>query len=71
MSSSFNFTPEQQDKFSNIYYQTKQLYPHLVENKVMKEKTKVLIAYAVINGDLPSNEIKDEAKETEMIELKD
>lgn len=48
---SFNFTPEQQEKFNLIYHETKKVHPKLVKDSVMKEKIKVLIAHTVINGD--------------------
>jgi hypothetical protein len=47
----FNFTPEQQAKFNLILKETKELYPHLVGDDVSLQRTKVLIAYTVINGD--------------------
>ena len=47
----FNFTPEQQEKFNAIYDETKKLYPHLVSDDVSIQRTKVLIAYTVINND--------------------
>lgn len=48
----FNFTTEQKARFKDIFHETERLYPELVSDKVMREKTKVLIAYTVINGDL-------------------
>ena len=68
----FNFTPEQQEKFTNIYYETKKLHPHLLANEVMKEKVKVLIAYTVINGDLVLPPKTEELEvENNCIEIKD
>ena len=49
----FNFTPGQQELFNQIYHETKIRHPHLVCDNIMKERTKVLIAYSVINGDKP------------------
>jgi hypothetical protein len=49
----FNFLPEQQEKFNLIYDETKKLHPHLTKDDIMRERTKVLIAYTVINGDKP------------------
>ena len=49
----FNFLPEQQEKFNLIYDETKKIYPHLIKDDIMRERTKVLIAYTVINGDKP------------------
>ena len=52
----FNFTPEQQEQFNQIYHETKIRHPHLVCDNIMKERTKVLIAHSVINGDKPLEE---------------
>ncbi len=57
----FNFTPEQQERFNLILDETKRIHPHLLLDEVSKERVKVLIAYSVINGDLPLKaEQKDE-----------
>ena len=56
----FNFTPEQQEQFNLIYHETKILHPHLVKDDIMKERTKILIAYTVINNDKPLNEASAE-----------
>ena len=55
----FNFTPEQQERFNLILAETKKVHPHLIVDQASKERIKVLIAYNVINGDLP---IKEEMK---------
>ena len=55
----FNFTPEQQERFNLILAETKKVHPHLIVDEASKERIKVLIAYNVINGDLP---IKEEMK---------
>ena len=55
----FNFTPEQQERFNLILAETKKVHPHLIVDEASKERIKVLIAYNVINGDLP---IKEEIK---------
>jgi hypothetical protein len=47
----FNFTPEQQEKFTLIYSETKKNYPYLVKDTIMRDKTKSLIACTIINGD--------------------
>ena len=49
----FNLTPEQQVKFNAIYKETGVLYSHLVEDVVMKEKVKVLIAHTILSNDAP------------------
>lgn len=56
----FNFTAEQQEQFNLIYAETKKIHPGLVEDEVWKHKTKVLIAYTVINGDEALKPKKDE-----------
>jgi hypothetical protein len=66
----FNFTAEQKIRFREIFHETERLYPELVSDKVVRERTKVLIAHTVINGDLPLDDIKEE-KANETIELKD
>ncbi len=48
---SFNFTPEQQERFNIIYHEIKKVHPSLVKDSFMKEKIKVLIANTAINGD--------------------
>ncbi len=64
----FNFTPEQELRFNAIYNETKKLYPHLVSDDLSKERTKVLIAYTVINPDkeLP---IREEIQEENNVSL--
>ena len=44
----FNFTNEQQERFSLLYAETKKQHPHLCD-EVMCEKTKVILAHFVIN----------------------
>ena len=44
----FNFTNEQQERFSLLYEETKKVHPHLCD-EVMSEKTKVILAHFVIN----------------------
>ena len=45
---SFNFTDEQQERFSLLYEETKKQHPQLCD-EVMSEKTKVILAHFVIN----------------------
>ena len=47
----FNLTPEQQERFNEIYEETKKVHPELVADEVGKQRVKVLIAYTVLNGD--------------------
>ena len=44
----FNFTNEQQERFSLLYAETKKQHPQLCD-EVMCEKTKVILAHFVIN----------------------
>ena len=44
----FNFTNEQQERFSLLYEETKKQHPQLCD-EVMSEKTKVILAHFVIN----------------------
>ena len=44
----FNFTDEQQERFSLLYAETKKEHPELTAD-VMAEKTKVILAHYVIN----------------------
>ena len=44
----FNFTTEQQERFSLLYAETKKQHPQLCD-EVMCEKTKVILAHFVIN----------------------
>ena len=45
---SFNFTNEQQERFSLLYAETKKQHPQLCD-EIMSEKTKVILAHFVIN----------------------
>jgi len=45
---SFNFTDEQQERFSLLYAETKKQHPELTDD-IMAEKTKVVLAHYVIN----------------------
>ena len=70
----FNLTPEQQERFNLILDETKRIHPHLMIDEVSKERVKVLIAYSVINGDLPVKpEEKKDYKERDNVfnEIKD
>lgn len=44
----FNFTDEQQERFSLLYEETKKQHPQLCD-EVMSEKTKIILANYVIN----------------------
>jgi hypothetical protein len=44
----FNFTNEQQERFSLLYEETKKVHPQLCD-EVMSEKTKVILAHFIIN----------------------
>jgi hypothetical protein len=46
----FNFTDEQQERFSLLYEETKKQHPHLCD-EIMSEKTKVILADFIINED--------------------
>jgi hypothetical protein len=67
---SFNFTEEQQDRFTLLYAETKKVYPELVEDDIQRERTKVVLAHYIINEekincDLKENEVKvEEIKDT-------
>ena len=72
----FKLTTEQQERFNLILDETKRIHPHLMIDEASKERVKVLIAYSVINGDLPviaDNEDKDdeERKDNVFNEIKD
>jgi hypothetical protein len=59
----FNFTPEQQAKFDDIYTETKKLYPELCGDEISSHRTKVLIAHSVLTNDAPlfkSNETTED-----------
>ena len=45
---SFNFTDEQQERFSLLYEETKKHHPELTD-EVMSEKTKIILAHYVVN----------------------
>lgn len=74
----FKLTTEQQERFNLILDETKRIHPHLMIDEASIERIKVLIAYSVINGDLPVKpkedyEDKDDEKEWDNIfnEIKD
>ena len=67
----FKLTTEQQEKFNLILDETKRIHPHLMIDEVSIERIKVLIAYSVINGDLPVNPNYEERKENVFNEIKD
>ena len=62
---SFNFTDEQQERFSLLYAETKKEHPELTDD-VMAEKTKVILAHYVINEH--KYEEKDWQKFTEAVD---
>ncbi len=64
----FNFTNEQQERFSLLYAETRKIHPHLIEDDILREKTKVILAHYIINedkinSDLKTTDIMDEFKE--------
>jgi hypothetical protein len=69
----FKFTPEQQERFNLILDETKRIHPDLMIDDASKERVKVLIAYSVINGDLPLKRDKEQEKEWDRVfnEIKD
>ena len=71
----FNLTPEQQERFNLILDETKRIHPHLLIDEASIERIKVLIAYSVINGDLPlipdKNNEKQEQEDNVFNEIKD
>jgi hypothetical protein len=54
----FNFTDEQQERFSLLYAETKKEHPELTDD-VMSEKTKVILAHYVINEHKYDEETKE------------
>lgn len=56
----FKLTTEQQERFNLILNETKRIHPHLMIDEASKERIKVLIAYSVINGDLPVKKDKED-----------
>lgn len=59
----FKLTAEQQERFNLILDETKRIHPHLMIDEPSKERIKVLIAYSVINGDLPIKPDKNDEEE--------
>lgn len=64
----FNFTNEQQERFSLLYEETKKVHPQLCD-EVMSEKTKVILAHFVINEN--TYEEKDWKEFTEALDEPD
>ena len=68
----FKLTTEQQERFNLILDETKRIHPHLLIDEASIERIKVLIAYSVINGDLPVKPDNDEQKDDNVFnEIKD
>ena len=67
----FKLTTEQQERFNLIYAETKKIHPQLMINEPSKERVKVLIAYSVINGDLPLNPDYEAREDNVFNEIKD
>jgi len=61
----FNFTDDQQERFTLLYAETKKIYPNLLEDDVQRERTKVILAHYIINEDKITNDIKDMNEITE------
>ena len=59
---SFNFTTEQQERFSLLYAETKKHHPELTDD-IMAEKTKVILAYYVINEEKLDKETREGVEE--------
>lgn len=59
---SFNFTDEQQERFSLLYAETKKQHPELTDD-IMAEKTKVVLAHYVINEEKFDNETSKQFEE--------
>lgn len=68
----FNFTDEQQERFSLLYAETKKEHPELTDD-IMAEKTKVILAHYVINENKLNKETIEGVEEamTEPDEIKD
>jgi hypothetical protein len=49
----FDFDTQQQEKFNEIFEETKRLYPHLVADDVSIQRVKVLIAHSILTNDAP------------------
>jgi 2',3'-cyclic-nucleotide 2'-phosphodiesterase (5'-nucleotidase family) len=62
----FNFTPEQEVKFNDIFEETKKLYPHLVADDIGIMRVRVLIAHSIL-----TNDAKIELPEKNEIEVKE
>jgi hypothetical protein len=59
----FNFTEEQQDRFTLLYAETKKVYPELVEDDIQRERTKVVLANYIINEEKINNDCENNFKE--------
>jgi hypothetical protein len=61
----FNFTDDQQERFTLLYAETKKIYPNLLEDDVQRERTKVILAHYIINEDKITKDMKDMNEITE------
>ncbi len=65
----FNFTDDQQERFSLLYAETQKIYPHLTSCDIQKERTKVILAHYVINEEKINSDLKE--NEVNVEEIKD
>ena len=65
----FNFTDEQQERFTLLYAETKKVYPELVEDDIQRERTKVILAHYIINEEKINCDLKENKVNVE--EIKD
>jgi hypothetical protein len=61
----FNFTNDQQERWTLLYAETKRIYPELLEDDVQRERTKVILAHYIINEDKITKDMKDMNEITE------
>ena len=60
---SFNFTNEQQERFTLLYEETRKLHPELIDDEIARERTKVILAHYIINEEKINKDMEDKEKE--------
>ena len=62
----YNFTEEQQEKFTLYYAYVKENYKSLLDDDIMREKTKNMLAFAVTQSDFDLPDLPEDFKAVEV-----
>ena len=67
----FNFTDDQQDRYTLLYAETKRVYPELLDDDIQRERTKVILAHYIINEDKINKDLEENEDENNFKEIKE